>query len=115
MSSDNFGRFLNDSPWDDGAILSNQAYLSLPYNRSHQTGKPIYVLVDDTTWLKRSLVTGDYPIKDVMHYSHSSQSVYGHNCYCDAQCDDVTTVSNHPYEKDKQSKMNSLKRFSPLT
>ena len=40
-----FGRFLNDSSWDD-EMISNQIHsylLSCLYNRSHQTGKPIYV------------------------------------------------------------------------
>ena len=107
-----FGRFLNDSPWDDGAISNQiQAYLlSCLYNRSHQTGKPIYVLVDDTTCVKtKPSSQATYPIQGCdWHYSHlHHQSVYGHQFVTVMlQCDDVILPYQIiPYVKDKQSKI----------
>ena len=49
-----FGRFLNDSHWAEEAVSTHfQSYvLSCIYHRSNQTGKPIYVLVDDITCVK---------------------------------------------------------------
>ena len=113
-----FGRFLNDSPWDDGAISNQiQAYLlSCLYNRSHQTGKPIYVLVDDTTCVKtKPSSQATYPIQGCdWHYSHlHHQSVYGHQFVTVMlQCDDVILPYQIiPYEKDKQSKIELVKEI----
>ena len=63
-----------DSSWDDEMISNQiQSYLlSCIYNRSHQTGKPIYVLVDDTTCVKtKPSSQAIYPIQGCgWHYSH---------------------------------------------
>ena len=83
-----FGRFLNDSPWDDGAISNQiQAYLLLAFTIVHQTGKPIYVLVDDTTCVKtKPSSQATYPIQgcDCSLSSSSSIRLWSSICYCDA-------------------------------
>lgn len=113
-----FGRFLNDSSWDDEMISNQiQSYLlSCIYNRSHQTGKPIYVLVDDTTCVKtKPSSQATYPIQGCgWHYSHlHHQYVYGHQFVTlMLQCDDVTLPYQIiPYEKDKQSKIELVKEI----
>ena len=49
-----FGRFLNDSPWDDVSISKRlqDDLISCIYNRYRQTKHPIYVMIDDTTCVK---------------------------------------------------------------
>lgn len=111
-----FNQFLNDSPWDDEAISNHvQSYLlSCIYNRSHQTGKPIYLMVDDTTCVKTkpsSQVT--HPIQGCSwHFSHlHHQHVYGHQFVTlMLQCDDlILPYQIIPYEKDQQSKIELLR------
>ena len=107
-----FGRFLNDSPWDEEAI--NQVFqehvLSCIYNRSHQTKQPIYVIVDDTTCVKTKPSSQViHPIQGCdWHFSHLHHPyVYGHQFVTlMLQCEDlILPYQILPYEKDKQSKI----------
>lgn len=112
-----FGRFLTDSPWDEEAISHQiQTYvLSCIYQRSYQTQQPIYVMVDDTTCVKtKPSSRATHPIQGCSwHFSHlHHQHVYRHQFVAlMLQCEDlILPYQIIPYEKEKQSKIELVRR-----
>ena len=107
-----FGRFLTDSPWDEKAIEEQfqSCVLSCIYNRSHQTKQRIYVLIDDTTFVKtKPSSPANHPIQGCgWHYSHlHHQNIYGHQWVTlMLQCDElILPYQIIPYEKEKRTKI----------
>ena len=108
----NISRFLNDSSWDSIAvdhILQNYV-IDCIWNRSIQTGFPIYVLIDDTTCIKTKPSSQvSRPIEGCSyHHSHlEHRMVYGHQFVTlMLRCDDlILPYEITLYEKQSMSKI----------
>jgi hypothetical protein len=107
------GRFLNESPWKDGLLkyeLESYIIRSI-YNHSTLTGKPIFVLIDDTLCEKTKPSSRAVNIieKAGFHKSHTKgkKIVYGHQFVgIVLRCGNlIYPYKIVPYEKEKQTKI----------
>ncbi|MGL4335957.1 MAG: IS701 family transposase [Turicibacter sp.] len=111
-------RFLNDSSWDSFAVdqtLQNYTVECI-WNRSIQTGFPIYVLIDDTTCIKTKPSSQvSRPIEGCSyHHSHlEHRMVYGHQFVTlMLRCDDlILPYEISLYEKQSMSKIELAKKM----
>ena len=107
------GNFLSNSPWNEDYILRALQKFALKkiWQLSKDTGKPIYVIIDDTVCKKtKPSSRAKNPIeKCQFHYSHlESKQVYGHQVVgILLQCGDVTIPYQlTPYDKTRMNEFN---------
>jgi len=107
------GNFLSKSPWNENYVLRALQKFAIKkiWQLSKDTGKPIYVIIDDTICKKtKPSSQAKNPIeKCQFHFSHlEGKQVYGHQVVgILLQCGDVTIPYQlTPYDKTKMNESN---------
>lgn len=111
-------RFLSSSNWDESLLSKSlrSLVLELIWNKSRETNKPIYFIVDDTISEKtKPSSKAKNPIeKCSFHNSHlKGKNVYGHQILVSLlSCDSLTLpYSIDIYDKDSMSKIDMTKNL----
>ena len=83
--------FLNKGKWDETVIenILKKKVISIIYEESRRTGKPVYIIIDDTVSSKtKPSSKAKHPIEDAyFHFSHLKRKQdYGHQAIAVMLC-----------------------------